>query len=72
MTMHADAEVALRDAADGVCPLCHVGFVIHHARACCPCCGDTYLAADERLEIRKCATHGRDCEHWQAVWRHRR
>ena len=62
------AEAALRDVAEGACPLCHVGLTIHDDRACCPCCGDSYRAGPNRLEMRKCAEHGRDCEHWEAVW----
>ena len=62
------AEETIGFVVEGICPLCKVGLRIHDARACCPCCGDSYLAATNRLEIRPCPEHGRQCEHWQAVW----
>lgn len=64
------AEQAIGLVVEGTCPLCKVGLRIHDQRACCPCCGDSYLAAASRLEIRRCPEHGRHCEHWQAVWSH--
>jgi hypothetical protein len=67
--LHAQAEQALGYVSEGTCPLCKVQLRIHDDRACCPCCGDSYKAATDRLEIRRCAEHGRDCEHWDMVWR---
>jgi hypothetical protein len=57
------------DVIEGSCPLCRVEFAIHDGRACCPCCGDSYKVELGRLEIRRCEVHGRNCEHWMAIWR---
>ena len=67
-----DAEQAIGLVVEGICPLCKVNLLVHDGRACCKCCGDSYKAADNRLEIAKCAQHGRRCEHWEAVWSARR
>jgi len=67
-SLTSQAEAAVRDVVEGTCPICRVGLTIHDGRACCPCCGDTYRVGPHRLEVRKCATHGRSCEHWAAVW----
>lgn len=63
-----EAEQAIGVVAEGTCPLCRVGLRVHDGRGCCPCCGDSYKAAEGRLEVRQCLEHGRHCEHWQAVW----
>jgi uncharacterized Zn finger protein (UPF0148 family) len=67
-SLSRQSEAAIGDVAEGICPLCDVGLVIHDGRACCPCCGDSYRAGPHRLEMRKCDEHGRRCEHWEAVW----
>jgi transposase len=64
----ADAEAAIADAVEGSYPLCRVRLVVHDGAGCCPCCGDSYRAAEGRLEIRKCPDHGTSCAHWEAVW----
>ncbi len=64
-----DAEAAVRDVIDGTCPLCRVRLVAHDSRGRCSCCGDTYTAGEGRLEVRQCPEHGRDCAHWEAVWK---
>ena len=66
--LRSQAEHAIGFVAEGTCPLCTVQLGIHDERACCPCCGDCYTAAPNRLEIRQCPEHGRRCEHWEAVW----
>jgi len=63
-----DAERAMRVASEGYCPLCEAVLIIHDGRACCVCCGDSYLIETDRLEIRRCPVHGVNCKHWQAVW----
>jgi uncharacterized Zn finger protein (UPF0148 family) len=66
--MHNDAARAIASVIEAQCPLCKVELAVHDGRACCPCCGDSYVASTDRLEVRRCDKHGRDCEHWQAVW----
>jgi hypothetical protein len=66
--LRREAELAIGAAAEGFCPLCSIELRVHDRRACCPCCGDSYRVGPRRLEVRKCAMHGRDCEHWEAVW----
>src|SRR5450759_3635320 len=68
MTLRVDMMAALKDAAEGICPLCHVALVIHDGQGCCPCCGDAYRAGLGRLEMSRCDFHGRDCDHWRAIW----
>ena len=68
VSLAKDSERAIQDVAEGICPLCHVRLVVHDGRGCCQCCGDTFSAAPGRLELRKCPEHGRQCEHWEAVW----
>lgn len=63
-----DMEHVIGLVVEGVCPLCRVELRVHDGRGCCPCCGDSYKAAENRLEVRQCPDHGRDCEHWEAVW----
>jgi len=70
-SLSRQAEAAVGDVVEATCPLCRVGLRIHDDRACCPCCGDSYTAAERRLEVRQCPEHGRVCEHWQAVWAQR-
>lgn len=67
-TLRVEAERANRDVIEGGCPLCKERLVVHDELGCCPCCGDAYKASSGRLEIRKCALHGRHCQHWAAVW----
>ncbi len=71
-SLRPQAEAAIGDVAEGACPLCRVGLTIHDGRACCPCCGDSYVVSTNRLEVRQCAEHGRHCEHWEATWARRR
>ena len=54
---------------ESFCPLCEARLRVHDGRACCPCCGDSYLAATNRLDVQRCVVHGRDCEHWGMIWR---
>src|SRR5712692_5948594 len=61
----------MRFVSEGYCPLCKVRLAIHDGRACCPCCGDSYLTDSNNLEIRRCSLHGRDCEHWHTIWNSR-
>jgi hypothetical protein len=67
-SLSRQAGSAVGDVVEGICPLCRVGLGIHDDRACCPCCGDSYRAGPSRLEMHRCAEHGRDCQHWHAVW----
>jgi hypothetical protein len=60
------AESAIREVAEGACPLCHVSLVVHDGRGCCPCCGDSYVVSPSRLDVGRCAEHGRQCQHWEA------
>lgn len=62
------AEQAIASVVEAECPLCKTELWLHDERACCPCCGDSYRAGPHRLEMQRCAEHGRDCIHWQAVW----
>jgi hypothetical protein len=62
--MSRDVEQAIGLVAEGSCPLCKVGLRVHDGRGCCP----SYKASENRLEVRQCPEHGRDCEHWEAVW----
>ena len=66
--LRLQAETAIGQAGEGFCPLCNVPFRVHDGVGCCPCCGDSYRAEPNRIEMRKCSEHGCDCEHWEAVW----
>src|SRR5487761_1332019 len=67
-SLRSQAERAIASVVEAECPLCKVELGIHDGRACCPCCGDTYVASGGRLEMKRCSEHGRDCAHWEAVW----
>jgi hypothetical protein len=67
-TLRTDAERAIASVVEAECPLCKVELRIHDERACCTSAGDSYRAGPHRLEIHRCAEHGRDCEHWEALW----
>ncbi len=67
-SLSIQAEQAIASVVEAECPLCKVELRVHDERACCPCCGDSYLAGLSRLEMKRCPDHGRDCEHWAAVW----
>jgi hypothetical protein len=67
-TYHQDAVQAIASVVEAQCPLCDVEMRIYDARACCPCCGDSYRASNSRLEVGQCPVHGRYCDHWEAVW----
>jgi hypothetical protein len=67
-TLHAVAERTIASVVEAECPLCRVELRIHDGRACCQCCGASFVASDNPLEVRKCPEHGRWCEHWEAVW----
>jgi uncharacterized Zn finger protein (UPF0148 family) len=62
------AERAIASVVEAECPLCKVELWVRDGRACCPCCGDSYVASEGHLEVRRCPEHGRQCEHWEAVW----
>ncbi len=66
--LSSQAERAIASVAEAECPLCKVELRIHGGCACCPCCGDSCRAEPGRLEMEKCAEHGRTCLHWDAVW----
>jgi hypothetical protein len=63
------AERAIGSVVEAQCPLCKVEFRVHDGRACCPCCGDSYLAGNDLLEMKPCPEHARICAHWEAAWR---
>jgi hypothetical protein len=54
------------------CPLCRVELRVHDDRACCSCCGYSYVVATDRLDVKQCPEHGRRCKHWDGVWAARR
>jgi hypothetical protein len=66
--LSSQAERAIASVVEAGCPLCKVELRVHDERACCPCCGDSYVASQDRLEVKQCSEHGRRCEHWEAVW----
>jgi hypothetical protein len=66
--LRSQAERAIASVIEAECPLCEVELRLHDGRACCSCCGDSYVVSSNRLEVMQCPTHGRRCEHWQAVW----
>lgn len=66
--MHEEVKQVIGFVIEGACPLCKVGFYLHDDRACCLCCGDSYRVATDRLDVKQCPIHGRNCEHWQAMW----
>lgn len=66
--LSSQVERAIASVVEAECPLCKVQLRVHDERACCPCCGDSYIAGPGRLEIRQCPEHGRHCEHWEAMW----
>jgi uncharacterized Zn finger protein (UPF0148 family) len=66
--LQSQAERAIASVIEAECPLCKVELRVHDGSACCPCCGDSYNAAKDRLEIRPCPEHSRRCEHWEAIW----
>jgi uncharacterized Zn finger protein (UPF0148 family) len=47
-SLRNDAKQAIGLVVEGACPLFRVGLRIHDGRACCPCCGDSYKAAENR------------------------
>jgi hypothetical protein len=67
-SLRDQAERVIGLVAEGECPLCRVKVRVHDDRACCPCCGDSYRVATERLDVKECPEHGRRCQHWDAVW----
>jgi hypothetical protein len=67
--LRGQAERAIASVVEAECPLCRGELRVHDGRACCPCCGDTYRASENRLEISQCLEYGRSCEHWVRVWR---
>ncbi len=63
--MRDEAEAAIRDIAEGFCPLCREKLVRHRDRACCRCCGTTYSILEHRLLMATCDEHAlKECEHW--------
>jgi hypothetical protein len=66
--MREDAERAIDWVIEAHCPICAVALRIHDQRACCPCCGDSYVARSNHLDVMKCPIHGRECAHWAAFW----
>ena len=67
-SLSAQAQLAIGLVAEAFCPLCRARLVVHDGRACCRCCGDSYVVSENHLEVRRCQEHGKDCEHWQGVW----
>ncbi len=63
------AEVAIATVVEGYCPLCLVRLIPHDDRACCPCGGCSFRAADHSLWMGACDGHpAKRCEHWEAIW----
>jgi hypothetical protein len=69
MTLRNQAERAIVSVVESERPLCKVELRVHGEQACCQCCGDSDSdrAEPNRLEIRRCAEHGRYCER-EAAW----
>jgi hypothetical protein len=67
LDLRYEAERAIAAVVEAECPLCQVDLRVHEGRACCSCCGDSYIATTNRLEVMPCPEHGRRCEHWEAV-----
>jgi hypothetical protein len=67
-SLSAQAEQAIGLVVEGACPLCRVELRVHDDRACCSCCGDSYVVATARLDVKQCPKHGRRCKHWDDVW----
>ena len=65
--LSSQAERAIASVVESECPLCKVELRIHDGRACCPCCGDSYVVRSGSLDIKPCSEHARRCEHWRAV-----
>jgi hypothetical protein len=42
--LSSQVERAIASVVEAECPLCKVELRIHGGRACCPCCGDGYVA----------------------------
>jgi hypothetical protein len=58
-SLRTHAERAIASVVEAECPLCKVELRLHDERACCPCCGDSYRAGPDRLEVKMCEEHGR-------------
>jgi hypothetical protein len=69
--LSSQAERAIGLVVESACPLCKVALRIHDERACCPCCGDSYIVSSNRLAVKRCPEHGQHCEHWEEVWARR-
>jgi hypothetical protein len=67
-SLREQAELAIASVVEAHCPLCRVELRVHDGRGCCPCCGDSYHATTDRLDMRPCPVHDRHCGPWQAVW----
>jgi hypothetical protein len=67
-TVREEAERAIDWVIEAHCPLCQVALVVHDGRACCPCCGDSYVARSNHLDVMKCPVHGQVCHHRADVW----
>jgi hypothetical protein len=66
--LRSQAGRAITSVVEAECPLCRVELGVHDDRACCPCCGDSYVVSANRLDVPQCAEHGRRCQYWEAVW----
>ena len=66
--MRDKTREAIGAVVEGAGPLCKVALVIHDDRAWCSCCGDSYVAASDRLDVMPCPLHVRFCQHWEAIW----
>jgi len=62
------ADNAIAEVVEGACTSAMSTWSYTNGRGCCPCCGDTYKASNGRLEVRQCNEHGRECDHWEAIW----
>lgn len=67
-SLHDQAQRAIGLVAESACPLCHLELRIHDGRACCRCCGDSYVVAANRLDVKPCPIHATTCEHWRRLF----
>jgi hypothetical protein len=71
-SLRNEAEQAIGLVVEGECALCRVESRVHDDRARCSCCGDSYVAATDRLDVKQYPEQGRRGEHWDAIWAARR
>ncbi len=64
---HQHLEVRAAFISRELLPAVQTELRVHDGRACCVCYGDADAVATNRLEVRQCPIHARNCEHWQAI-----